>query len=107
MTASVNFTDRVEPTSWFNDVRVLECTIGVSTPLSGRVLSDLGADVVRLESRAKLDVNRARLTRRTDWNDVPPEESFGLLHEANAGKRSALVDLKTEGGRELFGSLVR
>jgi crotonobetainyl-CoA:carnitine CoA-transferase CaiB-like acyl-CoA transferase len=106
MTASVNFTDRVEPTSWFNDVRVLECTIGVSTPLTGRVLSDLGADVVRLESRAKLDVNRARLTRRTDWNDVPAEESFGLLHEANAGKRSATIDLKTEGGRELFGMLV-
>mgnify|MGYP001216251982 CR=1 FL=1 len=106
MTASVNFTDRVEPTGWFSGVRVLECTIGVSTPLTGRVLSDLGADVVRLESRAKLDVNRTRLTRRTDWSDVPAEESFGLLHEANAGKRSATIDLKTEGGRELFCSLV-
>jgi len=106
MTASVNLTDPGEPSGWFSDVRVLECTIGVSTPLTGRVLSDLGADVVRLESRAKLDVNRTRLTRRTDWRDVPAQESFGLLHEANAGKRSATIDLKTEGGRELFGSLV-
>jgi crotonobetainyl-CoA:carnitine CoA-transferase CaiB-like acyl-CoA transferase len=106
MTASGNVTVPDEPSGWFSDVRVLECTIGVSTPLTGRVLSDLGADVVRLESRAKLDVNRTRLTRRTDWNDVPAEESFGLLHEANAGKRSATIDLKTEGGRELFGSLV-
>jgi crotonobetainyl-CoA:carnitine CoA-transferase CaiB-like acyl-CoA transferase len=106
MTASGNFTVPGEPSGWFSQVRVLECTIGVSTPLTGRVLSDLGADVVRLESRAKLDVNRTRLTRRTDWNDVPAQESFGLLHEANAGKRSAAIDLKTEGGRELFGSLV-
>lgn len=106
MTASGNVTAPDEPSGWFSDVRVLECTIGVSTPLTGRVLSDLGADVVRLESRAKLDVNRTRLTRRTEWNDVPAEESFGLLHEANAGKRSATVDLKTAGGRELFGSLV-
>lgn len=106
MTASGNLTVPDEPFGWFSDVRVVECTIGVSTPLTGRVLSDLGADVVRLESRAKLDVNRTRLTRRTDWNDVPAEESFGLLHEANAGKRSATIDLKTEGGRELFGALV-
>jgi crotonobetainyl-CoA:carnitine CoA-transferase CaiB-like acyl-CoA transferase len=106
MTASVNFTDRVEPTDWFSGIRVLECTIGVSTPLTGRVLSDLGADVVRLESRAKPDVNRTRLTRRTDLSGVPAEESFGLLHEANAGKRSATIDLKTDGGRELFCSLV-
>lgn len=91
---------------WLSSIRVTECTIGVSTPLSARVLSDLGADVVRLESRAKLDVNRTRLTRRKEWADVPAEESFGLLHEANAGKRSALLDLKTSVGRELFGRLM-
>jgi crotonobetainyl-CoA:carnitine CoA-transferase CaiB-like acyl-CoA transferase len=106
MTGSPDFTDRVEPVDWFAGVRVLECTIGVSTPLTGRVLSDLGADVVRLESRAKPDVNRTRLTRRTDLSGVPAEESFGLLHEANAGKRSAVLDLKTDGGRELFCALV-
>jgi crotonobetainyl-CoA:carnitine CoA-transferase CaiB-like acyl-CoA transferase len=106
MTASEEFSARAEPAVWLSGVRVLECTIGVSTPLTGRVLSDLGADVVRLESRAKLDVNRTRLTRRTQWRDVPPEESFGLLHEANAGKRSALVDLKTAGGLEVFQSLI-
>jgi crotonobetainyl-CoA:carnitine CoA-transferase CaiB-like acyl-CoA transferase len=96
----------VERIEWFGGLRVVECTIGVSTPLTGRVLSDLGADVVRLESRAKLDVNRTRLTRRADWDDVPSEESFGLLHEANAGKRSATLDLKTDGGRHVFLSLV-
>lgn len=92
---------RAEPQDWLTGYRVVEVTIGVSSPLTSRALADLGADVIKVESRAKLDVNRARLPRRQQ-EGVPPEESFGLLHEANAGKRSMTLNLKTAEGRELL-----
>lgn len=86
---------------WLQGVLVVEVTIGVSSPLTSRVLADLGARVIKVESRAKLDVNRARLQRR-DNPGVPVEESFSLLHEANAGKESITLNLKEPDGQALL-----
>ncbi|ODU07052.1 MAG: hypothetical protein ABS81_02930 [Pseudonocardia sp. SCN 72-86] len=94
------------PIDWLADVRVVEVTTGVSAPLSGRILAELGADVVKVESRAKLDVNRVRVPRAAMVGLADEEtlrlEGFGLLHEASASKRSVTLDLKNETGRELF-----
>jgi crotonobetainyl-CoA:carnitine CoA-transferase CaiB-like acyl-CoA transferase len=92
---------------WLRGIRVLEVTTGVAAPLIGRVLAELGADVVKVESRAKIDVNRVRLPRPTDPEGYPASEAFQLLHEANADKKSVTLNLKTAEGKEVFRTLLK
>jgi formyl-CoA transferase len=73
-------------------VRVLELGNLIAAPLAGRVLADLGADVVKLEPPDGGD-----LARRAD---VP---AFGPL---NAGKRGVTADLKSAAGRALVNELL-
>jgi crotonobetainyl-CoA:carnitine CoA-transferase CaiB-like acyl-CoA transferase len=92
---------------WLRGLRVLEVTTGVAAPLIGRVLGELGAEVTKLESRAKLDVNRMRVPRPDDPEGFPADEAFQLLHEANAGKQSITLNLKQPAGKALFLDLLR
>lgn len=92
----------VEEVGWLKGLRVVEVTTAVSAPLISRVLSEMGAEVIKVESRAKIDVNRARVPRPTDPEGFPAHEAFQLLHEANAGKRSVTLNLKTDEGKQLF-----
>lgn len=87
---------------WLSGIKVVEVTTAVSAPLIGRVLAELGAEVVKVESRAKPDVNRARLPRPTDPEGFPAHESFQLLHESSSSKKSVTLNLKTEEGQGLF-----
>ncbi len=92
---------------WLSDIRVLEVTTGVAAPLVGRVLAELGAQVIKLESRGKLDVNRMRIARPEDPAGYPAHESFQLLHESNADKQSITLNLKSPEGKEVFLDLLR
>ena len=92
--------------TWLDGIRVVEVTTAVSAPLVGRVLAELGAEVIKVESRAKPDVNRARLPRPEDPEGFPAHEAFQLLHEASSSKRSVTLNLKTEEGRALFLNLL-
>lgn len=73
-------------------VRVLDLARVVAGPFAGRMLSDLGADVVKVEP-PEGDVARV-------WG----EERHGLsgfYTQQNAGKRNVCIDLKAPGGPEL------
>ncbi len=67
-------------------------------PFAGRMLSDLGADVVKLEPP---DGDITRLWGRVVAG-IP-----GYFHQQNAGKRNISVDLRAPGARELVFDLVR
>ncbi|MBJ21501.1 MAG: carnitine dehydratase [Deltaproteobacteria bacterium] len=66
-------------------IRVLDLTRGISGPMATMLLSDHGADVVRVEAPGE-DPFRAQLGYRA-WN---------------RGKRSALLDLKQESDKQSF-----
>jgi len=74
-------TQRLRP---LDGLRVLDLSRAVSGPLAGRILSDLGADVVRAELPGT-DVTQAfgKVTRGRS----------GLYSQVNAGKRSIVLDL--------------
>ena len=79
-------------------IRVLEFSQIVAGPFLGCVLSDLGAEVVKVE-RPGGDFHR-------NWGAVVPHEGK-RFQSLNRGKRSVVVDLGQERGRELIRQLVR
>ena len=78
-------------------IRVVDLTRIFSGPICGRVLADLGADVVKVEPPA------GDLTR-----PVPPVDDDGIgptFSHMNAGKRNICIDLKAEGAPEVVAAL--
>jgi len=80
-------------------VRILDLTWVLAGPFASMVLCDLGADVVKVERPPIGDV--ARMTAPL----VNGESCYFL--SVNRGKRSIAIDLKNEGGRDLFLRLVK
>ena len=84
------------PTGALAGVRVVELASYVAGPYAGALLSDLGADVVKVEVPPRGDPYRGWAT----GNYSP------MFCSLNRSKRSILVDLKTERGREVARGLV-
>jgi crotonobetainyl-CoA:carnitine CoA-transferase CaiB-like acyl-CoA transferase len=74
------------------DLKVLDLSRVMAGPYAGRLLSDMGADVVKLEP-PEGDITR-------DWGELR-EGLSGFYTQQNAGKRNLCVDFKAEGGAEL------
>jgi CoA:oxalate CoA-transferase len=75
-------------------VRVLDLSRIVSGPICGRILADLGADVVKIEPPT-LDTTRM----------VAPGSPGTYFAQMNAGKRNVCVDLKRPQGAQLVADL--
>jgi CoA:oxalate CoA-transferase len=80
------------------DLRVLDLSRVVSGPFAGRMLADLGADVVKVEP-PEGDVTRV-------WGEIRHGLS-GFYTQQNAGKRNVSVDLRAPGGPSLVARLAR
>ncbi len=83
-------------------VRVLDFSIMLAGPYCGRLLADLGADVVKIEAPEGDDM-RLRQPLRTDAQGQQHSAYFGQL---NAGKRSLVLDLKDPATVDLVKRLV-
>jgi crotonobetainyl-CoA:carnitine CoA-transferase CaiB-like acyl-CoA transferase len=79
-------------------LRVLDFSRVLAGPFAGRMLADLGAEVVKIEP-PEGDVTRL-------WGKVVGGVP-GYYHQQNAGKRNICLDLRAEGARELVLDLVR
>ena len=79
-------------------IRVLEFSQIVAGPYLGCILSDLGAEVVKVE-RPGGDFHR-------NWGAVVPHEGK-RFQSLNRGKRSIVVDIGQPQGREVIRQLVR
>src|SRR3954471_10126453 len=77
-------------------VGVLELAVGIAGPYGGKLLSDLGADVVKAEPPSG-DVSRQRGPFRAPSSvgtSSPDPEASGFYLYLNAGKRSITLDLE-------------
>jgi CoA:oxalate CoA-transferase len=79
-------------------LKVLDMARVLAGPFAGRMLCDLGADVVKVEPP---EGDTTRL-----WGKVVGGVP-GFYHQQNAGKRNVCVDLRAPGGAELIKALVR
>jgi len=81
-------------------IRVLDIATFVAAPFCGTVLSDFGAEVIKIEQPGEGDPLR-RFGTPTECGDT-----YVWLSEAR-NKKSVTLDLRTERGAELFRELVR
>src|SRR5438094_3061585 len=79
-------------------VRVLDCSRVLAGPFATMVLADLGADVVKLEPPAG---DESRDWGPPFWGD-PAERISAYFACVNRNKRSVVVDLRTDAGRDLL-----
>src|SRR5262245_55012657 len=83
-------------------VRVLELAVGIAGPYGGKLLADLGAEVVKAEPPTG-DPSRRRGPFR---GGGPDPEASGFYLYLNAGKRGITLDLDAEAGRTSLLDLV-
>ncbi|GAA1867011.1 CoA transferase [Pseudonocardia ailaonensis] len=87
----------------FGGVRVVELAEWAMVPSAAAVLADFGADVVKVEPVARGDSMRGL----AQGGGSPTVDGVALLVEqANRGKRSIGIDLRTERGRQVLRELV-
>jgi len=84
-------------------LKVVELARILAGPWAGQTLSDLGADVIKVESPAGDDTRAWGPPFVTRDDDV----SASYFHSANRGKASVTVDFRTPEGQEQVRDLVR
>lgn len=106
MVSTLPQTDDHNPSVGFgplSGVRVIEWGTLVSAPFCGKVLGELGADVIKVEPPKAGDDGR----RRGPYPDnVPHPEKSGLFLFANLNKRGITLDVGTDSGRGILERLL-
>jgi crotonobetainyl-CoA:carnitine CoA-transferase CaiB-like acyl-CoA transferase len=82
-------------------LRVLDVSQVMAGPFCGMLLGDMGADVIKVEPPGSGDQ-----TRRAMGFKLKGSDSLGFIN-MNRNKRSIVLNLKTEAGREVFYQLVK
>ena len=90
-------------------IRILDSTYVFALPYAGGHLADLGAEVIKIEGPGRPDV-----TRTGGYSGSFPENEAGeewwnrpsTYNLLNRGKRSMVLDMADERGRDLFRQLV-
>jgi crotonobetainyl-CoA:carnitine CoA-transferase CaiB-like acyl-CoA transferase len=81
-------------------IRVLDFTAAMAGPRCGMLLGDFGADVIKIEPP------EGDYARRWGVNRYGPDGQFsGLFLALNRNKRSVVLDLKTQAGRDAVDAL--
>src|SRR5262249_40584572 len=84
-----------EPRRALHGIRVLDFGVAAAVPELCRVLAQLGAEVIKIESETALDV-----VRRTTIEADAPNRSWAF-NDTDRGQKSVCLNLATERGREL------
>ncbi len=85
-------------------VKILECAGFVAGPYCGKLLADLGAEVIKVESPGSGDESR----RKGPYpDDIPHPEKSALFLYLNTNKSGITLNLNSTTGKGIFKSLVK
>jgi benzylsuccinate CoA-transferase BbsF subunit len=87
------------------DIKILDFTWMLAGPHGTRMLADLGAQVIKIESKSKIDGTRRIVLR--EGNSDPTDEGGGEYQELNYNKIGLSLNLKSPKGKEILGKLVK
>lgn len=87
-------------------IRVVEFSWYWAVPYTGLLLAALGAEVIKLESRARMDPMRGARVN-VEVSEEHAHEVAVMYHDLNLGKRSLALDLTHPEAREIALGLVR
>ncbi|OJZ76063.1 hypothetical protein BRW65_01030 [Mycobacterium paraffinicum] len=90
-------------------LRVVDLSWVMSGPMAAQFLADMGADVIKVESRTHLDASRQGLPLIEDVESGDAGGTPNMMPHFNAvnrGKRSVQLDLRSEAGRSVLTQLV-
>ncbi len=103
--------DAQEPTIALHGVRILDLGSAWAGPMAGQLLADMGAEVIKVESRARMDGMRLGrpMIPPSDNGDDPAGGDRGLwpelqpvFHGLNRNKLSITLNLRTREGRDIL-----
>lgn len=84
-------------------VRIVEICSAISGPFAGKLLGDMGAEVIKIEAP---ETGAADRVRDLPYDTHGESEYTWRFLNYNTSKRSLTLDLKSEAGTELFGRLL-
>jgi crotonobetainyl-CoA:carnitine CoA-transferase CaiB-like acyl-CoA transferase len=84
-------------------VRIVDFTWAIAGALGTRLLADLGADVIKIESENRLDPIRHIGPQPTDEVSL---DTNGVFQDVGAGKRAVTINVDTAEGRDLVRRLI-
>jgi crotonobetainyl-CoA:carnitine CoA-transferase CaiB-like acyl-CoA transferase len=87
-----------------SDLTVLEFGNLVSAPYCGKLMADLGADVIKIEEPGIGDIARSR---EPFAGDIPGTERSGLFAYLNSNKLGITLNPRSETGKRIFEELVK
>jgi crotonobetainyl-CoA:carnitine CoA-transferase CaiB-like acyl-CoA transferase len=89
-------------------MRVLDLATVIAMPYMAALLSDLGAEVIKIESPRKLDPTRQGVLTTYLDNDtrVDAINRSGMFQVVNRGKRSVVLDMGLPEAKDVFRDLV-
>jgi crotonobetainyl-CoA:carnitine CoA-transferase CaiB-like acyl-CoA transferase len=87
----------------FAGLKVIDCASFIAAPAAATVLSDFGADVIKIEPPGEGDLYRSLHTR--SGSPKGPADYAWMLDSRN--KRGLALDLKAPGGHEVLQRLVK
>jgi benzylsuccinate CoA-transferase BbsF subunit len=85
-------------------IRFADLTWAGAGPFSTKIFSDFGAEVIKIESATRLDSVRTGGPFKDRKYGV---NRSGYFASRNTGKKSVVLDLKSEAGRELVFDIIR
>jgi CoA:oxalate CoA-transferase len=88
----------------FSNLRIIDCTEGISGPYCTKLFADFGAEVIKVEQPNGGD--HARKMGPFQGDDSDPEKSI-LFFYLNTNKKSITLNLETKSGIELFKKILQ
>jgi crotonobetainyl-CoA:carnitine CoA-transferase CaiB-like acyl-CoA transferase len=90
-----------------NGIRIIDLTMVYAGPVATKIMAELGAEVIKIESSQRSDVFTRANVYPENKPDGEPWNRGSFFHSLNAGKRAISLNLGTDKGREIFRRLVK